>query len=91
MADLARLSVSEEEMEQAREELGSILGFVDRLKEVDTKDVEPMSMPARTEWREDSALPCDEVARELILSNFPERNGDLLRTPGVFEKPKGKK
>ncbi len=91
LAELARLAVSEEEIEGARQDLESILGFVDRLKEVDTKDVEPMSMPARTEWREDVALPCDELARELILSNFPERKGDLLATPGVFEKPKGKK
>lgn len=90
LADLARLSVSEAEIASAQEDLGNILGFVDRLQEVDTSNVEPMTMPARTEgWRKDVALPCDEVARELILSNFPKRKGDLLATPGVFEKPKG--
>jgi len=48
-------------------------------------------MPARIEWRPDVELPCDHAAREIILSNFPERVGDLLKTPGVFDKPKGSK
>jgi hypothetical protein len=48
-------------------------------------------MPAKAEgWRTDEALPGDDATRELILSNFPSRKGDLLATPGVFEKPKGK-
>jgi len=92
LADLARLQMTENEIASAQNDLTSILGFVDQLKDVDTDGVEPMTMPARAEgWREDVALPCDEVARELILANFPKRKGDLLATPGVFEKPKGGK
>lgn len=75
-----------------RDDLENILGFVDRLKEVDTEGVEPLTMPQKAEgWRTDAALPCDAVAREYILLDFPERKGDLLKTPGVFEKPKGGK
>lgn len=90
LADLARLELSETELANAEKELDSVLGYVNRLGEIDTKGVEPMTMPAKAEgWREDVAFPTDEVERELILSNFPARRGDLLKTPGVFEKPKG--
>jgi len=91
LADLARTELSEEELTAAEHDLDKILGYVERLQKVDTAGVEPSAMPARTEWREDTALPCDEMAREIILTNFPARSGDLLKTPGVFEKPKGGK
>ncbi len=91
LADLARLDLSDEEIGAMQKDLGTILGFVDRLKDVKTQGIEPMSMPAKSDgWRGDVAFPCDEATRELILANFPERKGDLLKTPGVFEKPKGK-
>lgn len=90
LADLARLELSETELANAEKELDSVLGYVNRLGEIDTKGVEPMTMPAKAEgWREDAVFPKDELERELILSNFPARRGDLLKTPGVFEKPKG--
>jgi aspartyl-tRNA(Asn)/glutamyl-tRNA(Gln) amidotransferase subunit C len=92
LADLARLELTEEELASSETELDAVLGYVDRLKEVDTAGVQPMTMPPRAEgWRTDEAFPCDELARELILSNFPSRKGDLLSTPGVFEHPKGGK
>lgn len=91
LADLARLDLSEEELAAAEQDLDKILGYVDRLKQVETQSVEPFTMPARTEWRSDVALACDQAAVEIILSNFPERTGDLLKTPGVFDKPKGGK
>ena len=90
LAELSRLALSEEELQRMQTDLDSILGFVDQLQEVDTTNVEPMSMPAKAEgWREDVARPSDDTTRDLILSNFPQRKGDLLKTPGVFEKPKG--
>lgn len=91
LADLARLDLSEDELKTAEQDLDKVLGYVERLQEVETQGVEPFAMPARTAWREDVSLPCDHAACEIILSNFPERSGDLLKTPGVFESPKGKK
>lgn len=90
LAGLARLDLSPEEIAAAEKDLDAVLGYVDRLKAVETSGVPPMTMPAKaTGWREDVALPCDEATRETILANFPDRKGDLLKTPGVFEKPKG--
>lgn len=90
LANLARLDVSDDELGALQKELGSILKFIDRLQQIKTQGVEPSSMLATSQWRKDIVFPCDDVARELILSNFPLRKGDLLKTPGVFERPKGK-
>lgn len=43
LAKLARLHLNEQEVEKYRTEIGSILSYVDKLKEVDTKDVKPTS------------------------------------------------
>lgn len=91
LADLARIRLSDDEMKRAEKELDSVLTYVDRLQRVDTDGVEPHTPPVRSDWRKDVALPCDGVAREQILANFPARKADLLQTPGVFEKPKGQK
>lgn len=92
LADLARLEITDAEAYAAEKELDAILGYVDRLAEVDTTGVEPMTMPAKAEgWRPDVQITCDDATRELILSNFPSRKGDLLKTPGVFDAPKGGK
>jgi aspartyl-tRNA(Asn)/glutamyl-tRNA(Gln) amidotransferase subunit C len=89
LAELSRLELSEDEAGAMEKQLDSILGYVDRLQQIDTKNVEPATMPARAEgWRKDEEMTPDAAARELILSNFPSRKGDLLHTPGVFEKPK---
>ncbi len=91
MADLARLELNEDELAEAEKDLDSILGYVDRLQKIKTKGVEPWSMPTRAQdWREDVVLKCDDLAQEIILSNFPSRKQNMLATPGVFEKPKGK-
>ncbi len=91
LAELARLELTAGEISSAEKELETILGFVDRLKVVNTDGIESASMPATNVWREDVVQPCDDVTRALILSNFPARKGDLLATPGVFERPKGSK
>ena len=89
LAELARLDLSEDEIKAMQNDLTSILDFVDVLQRVDTAGIPPLTMPATVEWRRDVAFPCDDVTREIILSNFPDRKADLLATPGVFERPKG--
>lgn len=89
LAKLARLDLPEEKLEKMTKDFGAILGYVERVQRVDIKDVEPFTMPAKSQgWRQDQAFEADEAARELILANFPERAGDLLAAPGVFETPK---
>lgn len=90
LAELARLDLTESEIKKAEAELGSILEYVERLQKIDTRTVEPHSMPAREiGWRPDKESACNELTRQLILNNFPDASGDLLRVPPVFENPKG--
>jgi len=89
LAELARISFDDAELEQFKTELDKILGFVDRLAKVDTKNIPETASDARERFRSDEPSAIDDVTRELIVSNFPDRLGDLLRVPAVFEKPKG--
>ena len=89
LADLARLELTEDEAARAEKELDAVLGYVDRLTKIQTEHVEPYALPAQAEgWRADDAMECDELTHELVLSNFPDRKGDLLHVPAVFASPK---
>jgi aspartyl-tRNA(Asn)/glutamyl-tRNA(Gln) amidotransferase subunit C len=90
LAHLARIALNEEELDRASDELEGILGYVDRLQEIDTDGVEeaapaPRMAPA---FRVDTAVWSDDATRQLILKNFPAKGGDLLKAPAVFERPK---
>ncbi len=89
LAELARLELTADELEETEKDLHKILGYVERLQKIDAGGVEAASMPPKSEgWRKDVVLGCDEYTRELILTNFPDKKTDLLKTPGVFETPK---
>jgi len=88
LADLARLDLPVDQAEKLRGELDRILKYVDRLQKIKTEGVAETSTAAQETLRSDAAFPVDEEERELILSDFPERAGDALQTPAVFEKPK---
>lgn len=87
LGKLARLALTEEEKERYATELSAILEYVEQLQEVDTTDVEPTSQVTGLEdvYREDVVRACDEETRKKIIAQFPEREGDLLKVPGVFE------
>jgi aspartyl-tRNA(Asn)/glutamyl-tRNA(Gln) amidotransferase subunit C len=89
LADLSRLDLSEEELVRAEFDLASVLGYVERLSAVPTTDIVPAAAHKRETWRPDIAIPCAQEVREAVLRNFPARQGDLLKTPGVFANPKG--
>jgi aspartyl-tRNA(Asn)/glutamyl-tRNA(Gln) amidotransferase subunit C len=82
---LARLSVSEAELERITQELDAILGYVETLSRLDTRDVPPTShvIPLETPLREDRALaPLDP---ELAVANAPVREGSAFVVPKVIE------
>lgn len=87
IAQLARLELSEEEVEKFRTQLSGILDYVGQLQKVDTKDIDPISQITGLQnvMREDIARERDVGAREEMINQFPKRKGDLLETLGVFE------
>lgn len=91
LAELSRLALTDEEMERMEQTLDPVLEYVGRLAKIDTSGV-----PEAEGWsdvlpplRADEARPASKETRTAILSNFPDKAGDALRVPGVFEKPKG--
>ncbi len=90
LAELSRLEISDAELETRAQELERILGYVHRLSDIDTTHIPEGGMtPNQNEWRPDLVLQKDDVARDLIVGNFPDHQGSALRVPAVFEKPKG--
>ncbi|MCI8770151.1 MAG: Asp-tRNA(Asn)/Glu-tRNA(Gln) amidotransferase subunit GatC [Lachnospiraceae bacterium] len=78
---LAKLELSAEDKENAKKDIGEMLDYIDKLNELDTSGVEPMShaFPVNNVFRED--VPKDQDGREKTLSNAPERGGDSFVVP----------
>lgn len=81
---LAKLELSEEEKEQAKSDMGRMLDYIDKLGELDTTDVEPMShvFPVENVFREDVVTNGDE--RERMLSNAPQEKDGMFVVPRTF-------
>ncbi|MBE5929312.1 MAG: Asp-tRNA(Asn)/Glu-tRNA(Gln) amidotransferase subunit GatC [Lachnospiraceae bacterium] len=76
---LAKLQLSDEEKEQAKKDMGSMLDYVDKLSELDTAGVEPMShvFPVNNVFREDVITNSDKSGD--MLANAPkEKNGSFV-------------
>ena len=91
LAELSRLELGDDELARMERTLDPILDYVGRLSKVKTEGIpETEDEPVSTErLRQDHATPTSKQDREALLMNFPERMGDLLNVPGVFENPKG--
>lgn len=78
---LAKLELSEEEKENAKKDMEEMLDYIDKLGELDTSSVEPLShvFPVHNVFREDEVNEHD--GRENTLENAPERNGDSFVVP----------
>ena len=82
---LAKLELSDEEKEQAKKDMGSMLYYIYKLGELDTTGVEPMShvFPVYNVFREDVVTNTDD--RENILKNAPEEKDGMFVVPRTFE------
>lgn len=82
---LAKLELSPEEKEQAKTDMGRMLDYIDKLNELDTTGVEPMShvFPVQNVFREDVVINGDES--EKILKNAPGEKDNMFMVPRTFE------
>lgn len=82
---LAKLELSEEEKEQAKKDMTNMLNYIDKLNELDTDGVEPMShvFPVNNVFREDVVTNADE--RERILVNAPAKKDGSFKVPKTVE------
>lgn len=82
---LAKLELSEQEKEAAKKDMGRMLDYIDKLNELDTEGVVPMShvFPVTNVFREDIVTNTDE--RDSILANAPEQKGGAFKVPKTVE------
>lgn len=82
---LAKLELSDNEKEKAKSDMGKMLDYIDKLNELDTSGVEPMShvFPVNNVFREDVVENGDD--RENILRNAPEQRDGSFVVPKTFE------
>ncbi|MFA6106953.1 MAG: Asp-tRNA(Asn)/Glu-tRNA(Gln) amidotransferase subunit GatC [Patescibacteria group bacterium] len=87
IAKLARLDLTEAELEKYGGQLSGILGYIDMLKEVDTAGVEPTAQVTGllNVLREDAVEEWDEAEREAALKDAPEREERFIKVKRVFE------
>jgi aspartyl-tRNA(Asn)/glutamyl-tRNA(Gln) amidotransferase subunit C len=83
VAELARLALSEDEVERLRGELSAILEAVGTVAELDLTDVEPTSHPldVANVWAEDDPRP--SLALDAALANAPDCEGGFFRVPAA--------
>ncbi len=83
VARLARLALTDEEVERLTEELGAILDAVSVVAELDLADVPPTSHPLDlvNVWDEDEPRP--SLSLDDVFANAPDRDGDLFRVPPI--------
>ena len=83
-AHLARLSFEEEKEEQMIEDLQKMVDWIDKLKEVNTDNVEPLiSMSSeQNKFRKDDTT--ENLPRESSLKNAPKQDSEYFRVPKVI-------
>ena len=102
VADLANLELSEDERTRMVRDLNSILGHVDTLSELDTKDVQPMAQVSDRYGVDESRQGSERFAyasredvleglrkslpHDVALANAPDSDGTFFKVPKVIER-----
>jgi|TARA_B110000438_G_C15813630_1_gene650880 aspartyl-tRNA(Asn)/glutamyl-tRNA(Gln) amidotransferase subunit C len=85
ISKLSRISVDDEKAKKLAGDLNSIFDFIEKLNELNTKNVEPLTSVAETTLK----FRTDEVKskniRDQILKNSPEKNEDFFVVPRVVD------
>ena len=84
-AELARLEFSEQELDLFTDQLGSILGYINNLNELNTNDIEPTShaIEVNIPLREDAVD--QKITTEQVTMNAPQSEDDFFIVPKVIE------
>ena len=85
ISKLARISLEEKKAEKLANDMNAIFEFIEKLNELKTENVEPLTSIAETtlRFREDKII--SDNIREKILKNSPEKNEDFFVVPKVVE------
>ncbi len=84
VAELARIELTDDEVERFGRQLGDLLEHVNALAELDTASVPATAqvIESRNVARDDRAVPC--LDREVVLAQAPQRQGGFFRVPRII-------
>jgi aspartyl-tRNA(Asn)/glutamyl-tRNA(Gln) amidotransferase subunit C len=84
VAHLARLDLDEESIEKFAGQIDEILGYIEKLNQVETRDIKPTShaISLTNAFRVDEEK--EHIDRELALANAPEKEDGLFVVPKIF-------
>ena len=85
IARLARIAMSDEEIERLAPELNAIIGWVEQLGEVDTDGVEPLTAVIDQKLRLRDDQVTDGDCRDAVLANAPDAQHGFFAVPKVIE------
>ncbi|MCK5412902.1 MAG: Asp-tRNA(Asn)/Glu-tRNA(Gln) amidotransferase subunit GatC [Candidatus Pacebacteria bacterium] len=86
IAELARIELSVKEVEKFAGELSDVLGYIEQLKEADTKGVKLVSQVTGlvNVLRDDVVNSSDEDTRNTMIDNFPDKDGEYIKVKQVM-------
>ena len=89
VAKLARLELTETEVEEFTGQLSAILDYMEKMNELDTANVEPLAhcLPVSNVFREDRAK--ESLGTEKTLANAPQRDGEFFKVPKILDGSSG--
>ena len=85
ISKLSRISVDEKKAEKLAGDLNSIFNFIEKLNELNTDNVKPLTSVAETTLKFRSDEVKNQNIREQIIKNSPEDNEDFFVVPKVVE------
>ena len=89
VAKLSRLDLSDAEVEEFTVQLSAILGYVEKMNELDTENVEPLAhcLPVHNVFREDVVK--ESLGTDKALANAPQQDGEFFRVPKILDDNSG--
>ena len=86
VAKLARIQLSPQAKKKFTEQLGDILDYFEKLKQLDTRDIPitSQSIELVNIHRLDAVKGCDQNAQKIILDNAPARSGDYFKVNKIL-------
>ena len=85
IAKLSRLDLTDKELVEFTDQLIAILGYVEKISELDTENVQPLAhcLPIHNVFREDIIKP--SLGTEKTLANAPKRDENFFKVPKILD------
>jgi aspartyl-tRNA(Asn)/glutamyl-tRNA(Gln) amidotransferase subunit C len=89
VAKLSRLQLGDEQIREFSTQLSAILGYIEKLNELDTSTVEPLAhcLPVHNVFRDDVVRP--SLGTQTVVANAPDTDGQFFLVPKILDEGAG--